>query len=340
MEDCRVSDTTTKSKGTTQDMDVVNSQRTMGQRVGGTTTTTANGSNPTTTTTLTNNELHPPRRPRFLGRARSAPPAPGRQLRQRRPILQDHYRVDPSQRIVLPGALQYETNGARDAHDFFNLMVLVPVIALNALNWNWDRLIAHPLRIPEAWTGEWFDAFFYATLVYFVIDLVWILVLPQSVRSPATIIQHHIATLVYILIPHYYQEMRWCMGACMTVEFNTWFLIARRVFNKQGFPPWILRLSFVSIRVKVISILFYATWISIRCILYPYLLPLFYQTWMTHAQQVGSYFTLMVLAVPLHSIFCLLNLKWSYELLMSKIRYWRRLGTTHAHSHHKEDKGL
>ena len=116
------------------------------------------------------------------------------------------------------------------------------------------------------------------------------------------------------------------MGACMIVEINTWFLIARRVFNKQGFPPWIIDLSFVSIRVKLISILFYVTWIGIRCILYPYLMHEFYHVWLTHSHRVGTKWNIVFLCVPLHAIFCLLNLKWSYDLLMSKIRYWRRKG--------------
>jgi hypothetical protein len=53
------------------------------------------------------------------------------------------------------------------------------------------------------------------------------------------IVQHHIATLLYLVVPYLYPQDSWLMGACLIVEVNTWLLIARRVFNKQGFTPWV-----------------------------------------------------------------------------------------------------
>lgn len=279
-------------------------------------------------------------------------------------LLEDHYRVDritnnPRKLVVLPGVPKHEEDWARDSHDFFNLIVLIPVVVLNVMNWNWEAIFeglqlqqADPpgnhhrskhkppssLNLPAAWTGEWFDWFFGVTLLYFCIDLIWILLVPSCVKSPSTIVQHHLATILYILIPYHRPAYQWCMGACMIVEVNTWFLIARRVFNKQGFPPWILNLSFVSIRVKLISILFYVTWIGIRCILYPYLLVEFTRAWMHHSEQVGTKWNLIGLSVPLHAAFCLLNVRWTYDLLMSKVRYWRRKGSHKAGAH--VDKGL
>jgi TLC domain len=262
--------------------------------------------------------------------------------------------------VILPGVPSYEEDWARDTHDYFNLIILVPVTVLNIMNWNWDILLMlgntttsgrgghnshhssynnnnnnigygayyeQTLRtVQSAWTGDWFELFFYCTAAYFIIDLLWIVALPICVKSPSVIIQHHIAVLLYIIIPYIHPNVRYCMGACMTVEINTWFLIARRVFNKQGFPPWTLIEfnSWLSIRVKVISIFFYLTWISIRCILYPALLVPFYQHWKDHFKITGSAFNLYSVALLLHAAFCLLNLKWSYELLMSKIRYFRR----------------
>ncbi|KAL7567941.1 hypothetical protein ACA910_019652 [Epithemia clementina (nom. ined.)] len=311
---------------------------------------------------VTKTKVPPLARPR---RAFSAPAATGRRRRRRR-LLEDHYRVDPERRVVLPGVPHYDPNLARDLHDFFNLIVLIPVVALNVMNWNWDLILRmylfsgshdndhhhhnhhhhhHHLSkaaisgstLADAWTGEWFDLFFMVTAVYFLIDLAWILIIPDCVKSPSTIIQHHIATLLYIMIPYQVPDLRWAMGACMIVEINTWFLIARRVFNKQGFPPWIIDLSFVSFRVKLISVLFYFTWIVTRCIIYPYLLPLFYQAFINQTRKVGTPWNLVALAVPLHTLFCLLNLKWTYDLLMSKIRFWTRKNKKEVE---KIDKGL
>lgn len=260
-------------------------------------------------------------------RRHSAPPAPGR----RRLLVEDHYRVDYTEskhRVVLPGVPKHDDDWARDSHDFFNLIVLIPVVALNIINWNWEMILAMPKNksVADAWTGDFFDLFFGVTFLYFIIDLLWIILIPSCVKSPSTIIQHHTATMLYVMIPYFIPDYRWCMGACMIVEVNTWFLIARRVFNKQGFPPWIIDLSFVSIRVKLISLFFYVTWIGIRCVLYPYLLWPFFQAWLEHSAKVGTKLNLVMLCVPLHAAFCLLNIKWSYDLLMSKIRYWRRRG--------------
>ena len=58
------------------------------------------------------------------------------------------------------------------------------------------------------------------------------------------IIQHHVATLLYLVFPYIYREDAWLMGACLIVEINTWLLIARRVFNKQGFTPWVSLIIF------------------------------------------------------------------------------------------------
>ena len=192
-------------------------------------------------------------------------------------------------------------------------------------------------HMADAWTGEWFSLFFAVTVLYFLADLTWILVVPDCVRSPATILQHHLATLLYLIVPYTKPNVQWCMGACMSVEINTWFLIARRVFNKQGFSPWVIGLPpFVSIRVKLISIFFYLTWVSVRVILYPYLLFEFAQVYQNYSKEVGTRFNMLAIVLPLQVIFCLLNVKWTYDLIMSKLRYWRRQGK------HKEyaSKGL
>jgi len=273
------------------------------------------------------------------GRRRSlSAPLPRRRARKglsrRRLLMEDHYNVetldnDNKKPIVLPGVPHHDPDWARDSHDFFNLIVLIPVVALNVMNWNWDyflKLMAgtEDGRVKDAWTGEWFQVFFFTTLAYFLVDLVWIMVVPSCVKSPATIYQHHVATILYIMIPYYIADFQWCMGACMSVEINTWFLIARRVFNKQGFPPWIIDLSFFSIRVKLISVFFYVTWIAIRCIVYPWLMPGFVTQYIEYSEKIDTYWNLLALSIPLHAAFCLLNFKWTYDLFSSKLRFWTR----------------
>mmetsp|Transcript_31840 Transcript_31840/g.52487 ORF Transcript_31840/g.52487 Transcript_31840/m.52487 type:complete len:324 (+) Transcript_31840:23-994(+) len=248
---------------------------------------------------------------------------------KRRLLIEDHYRVDATRRVVLPGVPKHEAHGARDAHDFFNLVVLIPLLVLNIMNWNWDILGGMPENkksLENAWTGEWFYVFYLYCQFYFVADLIWIVLIPNCVRSPTTIMQHHVFTIFYMLVPLFFPKLRFVMvGAFRSVDFNTWFLISRRVFNKQGFPPWIIGLPMIiSIRVKIISILFYATWIVTRCIIYPILLVDLIERWQVRTALLKTPFNVGAIIVPLHSCFVVLNFKWSYDLLWSKIRYWRR----------------
>lgn len=282
------------------------------------------GNKETATTTVP----PPVRRPRLFPnlrrrRSTSEPPPPKPRL-----MVADHFRMERNNENerphLLPGVPRYEEDWARDCHDYFNLIILVPVIFCNVLNWHWDGMLQAE-SFADAWTGDWFFSFFYITLFYFVVDLLWIINIPQCVKSPGTIVQHHAATILYILIPYHVPRFRWAMGACMSVELNTWFLIARRVLNKQGFSPWTtIDLSIVSIRVKLVSLFFYITWISIRCVLYPALMMPFYRCYQEHSIQTGTRWNVVMWSVPLHAAFCVLNLKWTYDLIMSKIRYFRR----------------
>ena len=264
-------------------------------------------------------------RQRRKRRSLSAPP------KLRKPMtIADHFRVvnnEGGRKLVVPGMPKYEDDWARDSHDFFNLIVLLPIIVLNLMNWNWEILLnlSKKQHLEDAWTDEWFDLFYWSTLSYFIADLMWIIIIPNSVKSPGVILKHHIFSMIYLLIPYYRPQRRWCMGACMSVELNTWFLIARRVFNKQGFPPWTVNLSFVSFRLKFISICFYVTWFTLRVILYPFLMVQFTNIWLETATKNGGTYINIDLPPPIfHFIFVVLNLKWTVDLISSKLRYLRR----------------
>jgi hypothetical protein len=81
----------------------------------------------------------------------------------------------------------------------------VPLIALNAMNWRWDPLLrtisTWGRGIESTWHGEYFSSFWNFTVGYFIVDLLWVCIIPRCVKSPTTIIQHHIASLLYLLVP-------------------------------------------------------------------------------------------------------------------------------------------
>jgi len=249
-------------------------------------------------------------------------------------LVDHHYKIDKQSRSLLPGLPLHDKDLARDIHDFFNLIVLVPIIVLNVICWDWDQLLDPTIAFWKAWHGDYYDAFFMMTVAYFIVDLVWVCVFPKCVKSPSTIVQHHLAVLIYIMIPHLIPDLRWAMGACMSVEVNTWFLIARRVFNKQGFGPWTIGLPYLfSVRVKLISIFFYTTWIAARIVIFPSMLVVYYQMYRDPAAfQLQGSSHIMLLVMAIHSIFVFLNFRWTIDLVNSKRTQWRSKGKTKVSS--------
>ena len=93
------------------------------------------------------------------------------------------------------------------AHDVFNLIALVPINSLNLFylkKWYYS----------EEGALDVFWIFFAATVAYFVVDLLWLLLKPQSVKSPNFIMGHHVVTMTYLLVPYNHPHLAYGMGLC------------------------------------------------------------------------------------------------------------------------------
>lgn len=215
------------------------------------------------------------------------------------------------------------------------------MIALNAMNWNWSMLLrvftdpATVTTFQDAWTDEWFALFSFYTLSYFVVDLCYILRNPICVKSPVTIVQHHIVSLIYLSTPIFYPSFRYAMGLGLSVELNTWLLIARRRFQQYcnrrlnevptHNPTTTVSSHYVMmIQRHCVSVLFYSTWFVIRLGLYPYLWIDILRRYNHLSATLGTRLNIWLLILPLHTIFMLMNFKWTMDLSLSKIRYWKR----------------
>jgi hypothetical protein len=88
-------------------------------------------------------------------------------------------------------------------HDFFNIVALG---AINAANF-WFLLYQ---------TG--FYRFWWASVVYFVVDFAWIVLDPSCVKSPYVLAAHHVVAAVYTLLPFFYPSTASKMSFVMTVE--------------------------------------------------------------------------------------------------------------------------
>ena len=128
-------------------------------------------------------------------------------------------------------------------------------------------------------------------------------------------LQHHVVTLLYLAAPVLFPEFRWAMGACLTVEINTWFLIMRRV-------SYLRREHLPSFLVEFMNAAFYASWIAIRCILYPLIMAIYLRKCREALEETGTLMHWPIIFVPVHALFCALNFKWSYDLFTPLIVGW------------------
>mmetsp|Transcript_23604 Transcript_23604/g.65500 ORF Transcript_23604/g.65500 Transcript_23604/m.65500 type:complete len:281 (+) Transcript_23604:220-1062(+) len=208
-----------------------------------------------------------------------------------------------------------EADIARDNHDIFNIVALPVVVIACALNHEYPSF---------HYTGDHFSTMWVATVLYFFLDLSWVSLVPNCVKSPGVIVKHHIVAMIYLTAPIYYPEYRWLMGAILSVEINTWFLICRRLVYRSNYcPSGYAKVS--PVITTTVSAFFYFTWIAIRCYLYPHVLLLFLSMWKDKIEKTGQYFFWELLFIPVHAVLCVLNMKWTYDLFNPIVKRW--LGT-------------
>jgi len=214
---------------------------------------------------------------------------------------------------------QTEADISRDWHDYFNLIALIPIIVTAALNYNYQAIF-NLESFDIVYLGHYFWANWAVTTLYFLADLVWVARVPICVKSPGVIIKHHIVAMIYLIGPVCYPEYRWFMGAILSVEVNTWFLICRRVMYKSSGKPVSPVLS------ETVSMMFYLTWILIRCIIYPAVLVEFLRLAVEKIAETGTLWHLPMIFIPAHFALCVLNLKWTYDLFAPIIKRWMGTG--------------
>lgn len=151
---------------------------------------------------------------------------------------------------------------AAELHDQVNL-VLLPALGVAA--------IAGLAGLVDPWAVTVF------LTAYIVADLLWIAVEPTCLPSlPKVIMAHHVVTLVLLSFPLRYPEFG--LYTCLDglAEVNTYFLIARRQYKQWA---------------TVCDVLYWATFVPFRIVLYPALLWPFWQSLQSHS--------------PLNKVLCL-----------------------------------
>ena len=165
-------------------------------------------------------------------------------------------------------------------HDYFNIFFLPGIVAC----WCWhqyDLFSAGPDETPIAGTLIWtraqvpdncisYSVLWTYTWWYFVVDSAWIIMYPESVASPRSIIIHHIVCVLGWHLVLAWPRWEVYVTSGLEVELNTWLLIAKRQFRGQ----------------RILSILENVTWPITRLVAFPIV---GWNAWMVYLHMVKHY---------------------------------------------------
>lgn len=196
-------------------------------------------------------------------------------------------------------------------HDLFNIVSLFFICGLNL----WYLYLTTDLSLlgTDEIGKNHVDLFLLTWKLftaYVVVDTVWVILVPSCViANPNLIIIHHFVTLVMTVVPIvHYKLFGWHFGACILVELNTFFLIARRNLTKGTF------LYIVS------DVFFYVTWVGLRLLLFPWLVVFYSSEYIRFSTAVNTYFNVVIITPVMHSVVTSLSLKWTFDMVMKLLK--------------------
>ena len=170
-------------------------------------------------------------------------------------------------------------------HDYANLAVLPVAIALTAAAFVRGQGSRRALAC--------------FMLVYMLIDGLWIVAQPSTVKAWRTLLVHHVATILLLIHPlTHAAHLKYVAWLCV-VEVNTFLLVLRRHVRRS---VWI-------------EAAFAASWVAIRAVWFPYVAVhlLFYAgEWPDAVRRV--------LVCTCCSWLALLQLRWTREALLASRR--------------------
>lgn len=175
-------------------------------------------------------------------------------------------------------------------HDAFNLISLPLICSVNGL---------YIILGGDALLWLQFSLF----SLYLLADSIWVVIRPQSVASPSTIIFHHVVCIIGWIVPHVCDPSlsKWT-SIGIVVEINTFLMIARRYYGRTIF----------------LQVLFYTSWVLLRLILFPTVLYLFIFKYIEYSinDSQNNYFNTGLFVLLTMIFLNVLNLKWSWDLFL------------------------
>jgi hypothetical protein len=184
-------------------------------------------------------------------------------------------------------------------HDVFNLIAL-PIVVVVYLMYLFDS------------SERYFYFQHFLFLGYLIVDTIWLLIKPDSVASAASVLPHHAICIIgwnahlidtayakYNHLPLPGPKYARFTASGALVEINTFLLILRRNWRTNAF----------------IEFLFYATWVAVRCVYYPYGLVGLYRDYFDMVFNKGSYINVQLYIMCFFTPLNIMNLKWTIDLV-------------------------
>lgn len=190
-------------------------------------------------------------------------------------------------------------------HDLINLLLIGIVLSLDLY---YLYVASYSSSIfTNSYPGEnasrEFSWVYRAFVGYMIFDTIYVFLIPSSTASdPNTILIHHVATLIYSLVPCYAPRLSWHTAALLTVELNTFALTARRNVAKDTLP------------FHFFNVLFYLTWVVIRLIAFPVFVTIFFFEYQSRIKEEGP-LNVVLLAVVFQGLLTLLSLLWTWQMV-------------------------
>lgn len=200
-------------------------------------------------------------------------------------------------------------NKSHEIHDYLNIVIMIYLSYMNLLNW---KIIGNEI----IWFGLNNYIFFNSSILYFIFDLCWVVKYPLITENRKSIIFHHINCIAgFTLFSLFANESQyWGVNYAMLAEINTLFLILRKKIPRNS-NNFIIKNIF-----RINNLLFYASWIIIRLLIYPYLLLNLYYFYLDeYNTKLTRIYNPFLYCFFIHFSFCFLNFYWTFKLLSKNI---------------------
>jgi hypothetical protein len=183
-------------------------------------------------------------------------------------------------------AAEKDGKAAGALHDRFNMFAVTPLVVMTLLS----------LVSPSAWNQALLS---WSTFAYVAVDIVYNAIVPECQPNTTrwlTIMLHHFVTLWLVYHPCMHPANADMTAKCTVVEVNTLILTLNR-----------------ELKWKSLTYAFYATWVSMRLVWYPYLIFHFHERITSFGAKPFDYtYCQTVVAVV---VLCALNWLWTFEVV-------------------------